>query len=283
MERKIGEEFDFEDKRLKVVEVDEHDCKGCFFMGNCMGFKVAPTAGNCICRKDGRFVIFKDVTETPEENDTDKIDLRVILRNCPKGEMFWSPMLDAVGFLACGEEQIDVITKNGETWNINPDGTITIGSVTSPECMLFPSKEQRDWSLVHYDMPIEKLPKSWTEFCKTYEVKKGECSIDNWSRIDYMDGHQRKPDIDRNVLPSKEEAEAHLALMQLHQLRDCWRQGWKPEDGKTVYAIIQRLNGEYAVNSYDFISRFLQFQDRKRAEKFLDCFRDLIKLAGDLI
>ena len=38
----------------------------------------------------------------------------------------------------------------------------------------------------------------------------------------------RDKDSDKNILPSKQAAEAHLALMQLHQLRDCYRQGWTP-------------------------------------------------------
>ena len=32
------------------------------------------------------------------------------------------------------------------TWEINADGTISIDEVTSPEVMLYPSKEMRDWS-----------------------------------------------------------------------------------------------------------------------------------------
>ena len=32
------------------------------------------------------------------------------------------------------------------TWEINADGTISIDEVTSPEVMLYPSREQREWS-----------------------------------------------------------------------------------------------------------------------------------------
>ena len=32
------------------------------------------------------------------------------------------------------------------TWEINADGTISIDEVTSPEIMLYPGREQRDWS-----------------------------------------------------------------------------------------------------------------------------------------
>ena len=32
------------------------------------------------------------------------------------------------------------------TWEINADGTISIDEVTSPEVVLYPSKEMRDWS-----------------------------------------------------------------------------------------------------------------------------------------
>ena len=82
-------------------------------------------------------------------------------------------------------------------------------------------------------------------------------------------------------MPSKKAAEQHLALMQLHQLRDCYRQGWKPDwsDDKNKYCVIH--NGVYIINTCT--KAFLSFQSRKIAEKFVNNFSDLIKKAGELI
>lgn len=90
---------------------------------------------------------------------------------------------------------------------------------------------------------------------------------------------------DRNLLPSREAAEAHLALMQLHQLRDAWREGWLPDwnDGDQNKYVIAPDKGEFMIWEYHTISRFLAFQDEKRADEFKDCFIHLIRKAGDLI
>ena len=73
-----------------------------------------------------------------------------------------------------------------------------------------------------------QFPKTWEEFCKQNAIKRSECYLDTSSCIiDMWDG-KRDISSDRNVLPNKQATEAHLALMQLHQLRDCYREGWEP-------------------------------------------------------
>ena len=74
-----------------------------------------------------------------------------------------------------------------------------------------------------------QLPKTWEEFCNNYPVKKGECFINYSSHIAEPDCTDRGKYSDKNMLPSKRAAEQHLALMQLYQLRDCYRQGWEPD------------------------------------------------------
>ena len=64
MERAIDEVFEFERKKLKVVEVDFLSCKGCFFNtnNNCVADDYV---GECsdYYRKDGKGVIFKLLEE----------------------------------------------------------------------------------------------------------------------------------------------------------------------------------------------------------------------------
>ena len=70
------------------------------------------------------------------------MSLAEILKNCPKGMKLYSPIYGEVEF-----EEISVITgsigckTDGCTVYFHSDGTYYTGG----ECMLFPSKEQRDW------------------------------------------------------------------------------------------------------------------------------------------
>ena len=143
----------------------------------------------------------------------------------------------------------------------------------------------KDGKVVFEDLK-PKLPKTWEEFCEQNEVKGGECYIGNTSCVvEVLKGncfHRRKTH-DRNILPNKKAAEQHLALMQLHQLRDCYRQGWIPTVDEVSFVIIKRVRGYLEVNSFTYSSKFLSFQSEEIAKEFLDNFRDLIEQAGDLI
>ena len=145
MERKIGETFEFEGHKLKVVDKDGYGCDGCFFLSRECSL-TRDVSGFCSneYRTDKKRVIFVEAKdEQPQE-----LNLCEILKDCPKGEKFWSPMLGAVKLhdIIQSEDIIIIEAKNRETWEINSDGTINIGDIISPEIMLYPSKEMRDWS-----------------------------------------------------------------------------------------------------------------------------------------
>ena len=183
-------------------------------------------------------------------------------------------------------KKVLVATEDDVNCVINADGTVTIYGVTSPEVMLYPSREQRDWSKVKYE-PKNVLPRAWEELCQQNPITKLEYFIGESSEVRKatIDGAKREVEFDRNVLPSKQAAEAHLALMQLHQLRDAWREGWLPdwtEDNQRKYVICS-LDGEFSIKIRYTNRYFLAFQDEKRAYEFKDCFIDLIRKAGDLI
>ena len=73
MERKIGEQFNYEEVTLEVVE--HHDCLGCYFHKNyircndntariaCNLSTEKNTIGHCsaLHRKDKKYIIFKEV------------------------------------------------------------------------------------------------------------------------------------------------------------------------------------------------------------------------------
>lgn len=133
-----------------------------------------------------------------------------------------------------------------------------------------------------------QLPKTWEEFCKQNKIQDGECYLDGCSKIKEVLIRERLDIIDKIVLPNKQAANYHLALMQLHQLRDCYRQGWIPnwKDSSIKYTIIRNIDindKKYRIVTYSNTSHFLSFSTRKLAEEFLTNFYKLIEQAGDLI
>ena len=75
----------------------------------------------------------------------ENIDLSKILKDCPKGTKFYSPIFGEVDFREIRDDKYPIITKSGfykptftaEGFYYDDGGK---------ECLLFPSKDQRDWS-----------------------------------------------------------------------------------------------------------------------------------------
>lgn len=149
--------------------------------------------------------------------------------------------------------------------------------------------ELRDLALSVYtkdELTRIELPRTWEEFCSKVSKKEVESYIGTDSDILSAPYLYRNPKRDRNVLPSQEAAKAHLALMQLHQLRDCYRQGWGPNwsDCEDKYCIVRSYNDtKHLVAAYKGAKVFLSFQSADIARLFLKNFRGLIEAAGDLV
>ena len=145
----------------------------------------------------------------------------------------------------------------------------------------------KDGKVIFEDIK-SRLPKTWEEFCEQNSVKSGEYYIDAQGDILKSGWKNRDMYEDKNVLPNQKAAEQHLALMQLHQLRNCYREGWLPDGLSSVYSIERYYdpsNGvvKFRVIKYYSISKFLSFQTEEKAKEFLNNFRDLIEKAWDLI
>lgn len=125
--------------------------------------------------------------------------------------------------------------------------------------------------------PIEKkFPKSWEEI----EELNGW-----WIGYDSeLNNAGRKSDEildDRNIFPTKEIAEAVLELAQLLQLRDIYRQGWKPDWGNrnlykwSIIIIENRLQRQLSAIS----NTIFCFQTEEIRNLFYENFQDkLLKL-----
>ena len=139
--------------------------------------------------------------------------------------------------------------------------------------------EYRDIALTafkEHELIGDRLPKTWDEYC----AKHGEVGDKIKASLNtaYMT-------INKHIFSDYKQAQAHIAKIKLHLLRDEYRNGWKPDwkDCKHKKYVIQSSEGEYYVDDYYNISTFLAFQDEKQANEFLTNFRELVEEAGDLI
>lgn len=77
----------------------------------------------------------------------ENINLTKILKYCPKGWKFWSPIFGEIEFCSIAENAhypIILSCKKGTIW-FSKEGLFDIEN-EGAECLLFPSKDQRDWS-----------------------------------------------------------------------------------------------------------------------------------------
>lgn len=150
-------------------------------------------------------------------------------------------------------------------------------------------KENSTFECIKFKHKKKELPKTWEEFRKNNPVKPNECYISTNSDITEVQFaktlEERIVDIDDNLLPSKEYAEAMLALCKLIQLRDCYNDGWEPDwcnISETKY-IIRHLRGriDLAFGFYD--GHILAFKTEELRKTFLNNFKDLIEQAKLLL
>ena len=92
-------------------------------------------------------------------------------------------------------------------------------------------------------------------------------------------------DNNKNMFPTRAEAEACLALAQLCQLRDRYNDGWKPDwenDNEQKHVIIIHA-GRIHVETFFSIRHLLTFKTEELRNEFLENFRDLIETAKPLL
>ena len=79
----------------------------------------------------------------------ENIDLTKILKDCPKGWKFWSPILGEVEFERNygNNRTINIsVIKDGTEWYFTSDAKIILGGIKSQEVMIYPSRYFHDWS-----------------------------------------------------------------------------------------------------------------------------------------
>lgn len=89
----------------------------------------------------------------------EKLNLVELLGNCPKGTKLYSIVHGEVELLSVGGRDKDypicVSLGENKSDDYTSDGRIYANS--KGECVLFPSKECRDWSKFRLDLPVDTL------------------------------------------------------------------------------------------------------------------------------
>jgi hypothetical protein len=140
-------------------------------------------------------------------------------------------------------------------------------------------KDNSTFELIKFKEIKKGLPKSWEELGKiTGCFVRGDSLIGNINKFSTCDKN-------KNIFKTKEQAEAAIALAQLSQLRDVYRQGWEPNfsvDKLDKYCIVF-YRDEINLGIWVGANSFLSFQSKEIAQEFLDNFKDLIIKAKPLM
>jgi len=122
------------------------------------------------------------------------------------------------------------------------------------------------------------LPKTWKELER---VKGYYVGTDSFIREAVCTTLEHN----KNTFATKELAEASIAMAQLSQLREVYRNGWKPNwDNRYQDKYVLRFEGDILVTGTQYYTAtFLSFQSEEIRDEFLENFRDLIETAKPLL
>lgn len=120
---------------------------------------------------------------------------------------------------------------------------------------------------------IPESPKTWEDYCSLMKGKTVYYTNCNTITVSgFSDAHDK--------FVTKERAEQFIALGKLLQLRDYWV---KRSEFKDAIGIFTLSGGVIITHECDINDYALTFQTQEMADKFINCFRDLIKQASPLV
>ena len=141
-------------------------------------------------------------------------------------------------------------------------------------------KEKSTFEKIVFKKVERELPKKWEDLGGVNGFY-----INAQSDINPYYDSEIKGTTSKNIFPTREEAEACLALAQLCQLRDIYNEGWKPnwEDYNETKYCIEFCQGRIETIDRVNCHKILTFKTEELRDKFLENFRDLIKIAKPLL
>ena len=83
------------------------------------------------------------------------LNLLEILKDAPKGTRLYCTIWGEMELISVESFWIKCLSSKGVEWSFEPNGKLSASSTEDGECVIFPSKEQRDWSKFKIDLPID--------------------------------------------------------------------------------------------------------------------------------
>ena len=149
--------------------------------------------------------------------------------------------------------------------------------ITPPEGFEI-DKEKSTFEEIVFKPMKNELPKSWGE------LKTIEGFYVTSDSIIYRAAPQNTNNYHKNIFVTKEQAKASIALAQLSQLREVYRQGWEPDWIDENYkACIFKMGDNVFPGKILATRHFLSFQSIEIRDEFLKNFKDLIEEASPLL
>ena len=242
-----------------------------------------PFDGECILfpSKDQRdWAKFERFWDKPnEEKFNTNIDLIKILEGCPKGTKFYSIIHGEITF-----RSIQYTTD----YPIRFDSDITGGSVpltregkairNAGECIVFPSKDQRDWSKFEkfWDKPSDKIlagdyPKTYEECISKLRINRN-CKVEGY-KCDLLTAFQKLL-ICRNAYWKIAGEEMGLGKP--------WKPDWSNKN-ELKYCIENSYDKGIHYDVLVHTQKTLAFPTYEMRDAFYDNFKELIKQCKELL
>lgn len=151
-------------------------------------------------------------------------------------------------------------------------------------------------NMLYLNISIKKdeLPSTWEEWFESLSDGTNLNYFDSVAEIKQCVKNTKLVDSDvyKSCSLTKESTEAHLAMIQLENLKNAYNDSVGDNYKKTYFEttnieahyVIENLMGTLMVSKKDKIcNRFLSFKTKELAEKFLENFRPLIETAKKFI
>jgi hypothetical protein len=140
-------------------------------------------------------------------------------------------------------------------------------------------KENSTFEQIVFKEIKKELPKTWEE------LKTINGYFTNLNSLIYDEIDSPTKEFNKNIFATEEQAKASIALAQLSQLRDVYRNGWVPNwnnFSQKKHCIYFQSN-EIITHWFYQGNLFLSFQDEQTRDLFLENFKDLIEQAKPLM
>jgi len=226
--------------------------------------KITPPEGYEVDKENSTFekIVFKPIVDLSIINDTDWFYI----------ETSWSHWLAKGNILSSyGRNSIHHNIKTGTVYR--DKYPLTSGRINS---IRKATKEEIE--AFYNKFPQYKEKPKWEDFGKI-----NGCFTTSLSQIVNMSESSTHGG-NKNTWPTKEEADAALALSQLCQWRDKYNEGWKPNwDNNDAKNVIYVASNELTKDSARNYQHVLAFKSREIRDKFFNDFEELIEVAKPLL